>query len=461
MASRKKQPEAELLPPEQDDGVRIETKPVRKVVETKTVTYEAPPEETLKENDDEEFDYDPEPRKKKKATEKEERDKLRAELTKYGVTPASDLRYSLFKYVDPNSPIAGNQAETESCGRFQITKEGLLNGDHVEKARTFGPGRYFFLVYKSNQLVSSFDARIAQGWQPQAQPGMVNTVDPQNPNVTIQMPMGMQQQQPDIAKLMREHMKSVRETAELMGWTPANQQQNPAQQQSPETSVAEFLMKDPSTAKKVVSNLIGGGSDEVSWATVVRDLVISEQGPAVVREFVGGIFNGFQGMFGGKQNGQAQMVQAPRQSHNLHDQTQAGFDSVSGMGIQGAINQGDQVSRESLQSAMADTPTTMEQVAPEDALLAFVFDQCKRKIPPKIVARRILQQADVINQNAPIQSIDDFLIMFIEMPIDGAMLFVENYSEAGKQIAGLEWAKTWCEQLQAELKPAFENGGQE
>lgn len=440
MASRKKQPEAELLPPEQDDGVRIETKPVRKVVETKTVTYEAPPEETLKENDDEDFDYDPEPRKKKKATEKEERDKLRAELTKYGVTPASDLRYSLFKYVDPNSPIAGNQAETESCGRFQITKEGLLNGDHVEKARTFGPGRYFFLVYKSNQLVSSFDARIAQGWQPQQQPGMVNTIDPQNPNVTIQMPAGQAQPYVDPLKQLRESFKMMKEMREAMGMIEPQQNPQPAQL-SPELQMAGFMLQDADLKKKAIKSLFGssGDSGEKDLLTTAIENIepIGKALEGIIRQ----VFSNVQDMRGGGNGQQMQTMQtAP---------TQAQANTLAGL-------QNEQLAHE--ESLGSEVSEQLSPVAPEDALLAFVFDQCKRRVPVKIVASRVMAQADWINQNAPIQSIDDFLIMFIEMPIEGIMAFVENYSDAGKEIAQLEWAKTWCEQLQAELKPAFENG---
>ena len=443
MASRKKT-EAELLPPETEDGVKVESKPIKKVVVSRVETFEAPSEDTLKEND-EEFDYDYEPRKKKKTTEKEERDKLRAELTKYGVTPASDLRYSLFRYVDPNSPIAGVQAETESCGRFQITKEGLLNGDHVEKARTFGPGRYFFLVYKSNQLVSSFDARIAQSVTPQAQPGMMSMPDPTNPNVTIQMPAQAQQQYVDPLKQMRDSFKMMKEFREAMGIAePQSQQPNPAPL-TPEMQLASFALQDPDIKKKVVRGLFGSNGGESE-----KDLMgmLIEHAPSII-ESVGRAAESFIEKWR-QPYGQAQMVTPSLQNHGQIPQS-----TLQGIG---QISEGE--SQTGQPAGMVQTDSAAA-IAPEDALLAFVFDQCKRRVSVRIVANRILAQADWINQNAPIQSIDDFLIAFVEMPIDGALTFVENYSEVGKEVAALEWAKDWCAQLQAELKPAFENGGQQ
>ncbi|MDE2019810.1 MAG: hypothetical protein KGJ13_05710 [Patescibacteria group bacterium] len=447
MARRKPIAEAELLPPEDDDGAKIETKPVRKVVETKTVTYEAPPEEPLKENDDEDFDYEIEPRKKKKATEKEERDKLRAELTKYGVTPASDLRYSLFKYVDPNSPIAGNQAETESCGRFQITKEGLLNGDHVEKARTFGPGRYFFMVYKSNQLVSSFDARIAQGWQPQAQPGMVNTIDPVNPGVTIQMPAGQTQPYIDPLKQMRESFKMMKEMREAMGMIDPLQNPQPPQL-SPELQMAGFMLQDADLKKKAIKSLFGsnGDSGEKDVLTVIIENAepIGKALEGIIRQ----IFSNVQDLRGS--NGRAQMVTQAFQT-----------EGQAGQSAQQILSQAPESKQQAGQpQGILETDQSAAEIAPEDTLLAFVLDQCNRKIPPKIVARRILDQADTINRVAPIQSIDGFLELFISLTPDEVLAFVASYSETGKEIAGLGHAKAWTESLQAELKPAFQEGGQ-
>jgi len=236
------------------------------------------------------------------------------------------------------------------------------------------------------------------------------------------------------------------------------QQQNPAQQLTPELQMAGFMLQDADLKKKAIKSLFGSNGSE--GEKDIPTLLIENAEP--IGKMLEGILDKIADrFFGANQNGQAQMATQGIQTHPVQMERQSPrLDATIQSNETGAASDWQGNSNGLQTNQFTENQTQQPTIAPEDALLAFVFDQCKRRIPPKIVARRILDQADYINQNAPIQSIDEFLIMFVEMPIEGALAFVDAYSEAGKEIVALEHTKTWCEGLQAELKPAFENGGQ-
>lgn len=472
MASRKpKTNEAEIVP----DEVIVEAKPVnkgpaRKVVETKTVTYEQPIDEAKEIKTEDDFDFDDMPKKPKKKTEKELRNALRERLGKSGVLPTSQLRIHVFKFENENDPTSGVQAEKSFCCKFFCNEDGITNGQHLDIAQKYGPGRYFFMVYMNNAIVTSFEERVSapsfgqviQNGQPVAVP------DPQNPgHVIVQMPAQQQVQADPFADFdktlkMFERMEKMRASLGLTS-QPAHVE-NPQSQLTPEQSLAATLLLDPEVKKKAVRSLLGssGGDDDVSWATVARDLLTSEHGPQVVREFVGGLFNGFRGMFAqnGGNNGQAQMAQASHvhqnapmervgQNEPIHH-AQEGQEALQGI---------QQISGVGLEST--DGRQAQQAIRPEDELLARILEHCKNRSLPKTAADQAMKYADLVEQQAPHLSIYTILEYFADSPIEDSLTFLETRSDEAKEILAMPHAKAWATQLQAELKKAYEPGGVE
>ncbi len=476
MASRKKQPEQELLPPE-DDGLRIETKPTKKVVVSRVETFDAPAEVTLKENDDE-FEYEGESRKRNKPTPKEQASKLRDRWASKGIAPTGNLQISIFKFINEDDPMSGAQAEKAYCMKFRTTEEAIDSGVHLEAAGKFGPGRYWLMIYLNNRIVDQWEFRVAGSQFGQvAQNGQtVLMSDPQNPGVTIQMPANQMQADPfaDFDKTLKymERMEKMRQT---LGLTP-NQQQTP--QKSENEMLLSALANNPKLVENAVDGIFkfgrrGGGDDDVSWAGVVKELITSEQGPAVVREFVGGIFNGFKGMFEGNQNEQRQMASQNVQTHPVQMERQFMRPNTAIQGDEAGASADWQGNGNGLQANQFSENQT-QQAAPEDELFSRVLNFCKRKTPPDKAAEKITIFANAVEANPAGMSPDGRLVRefpvgssiwpdietFVNTPADAVLLYVASL-EGGKEITELEWAKAWCEQLQAELKPAVEQGGEQ
>ena len=474
MASRKpKTNEAEIVP----DEVIVEAKPVnkgpaRKVVETKTVTYEQPIDEAEEIETEDDFDFDDKPKKPKKKTEKELRNALRERLGKSGVLPTSQLRIHVFKFENENDPTSGVQAEKSFCCKFFCNEDGITNGQHLDIAQKYGPGRYFFMVYMNNTIVTSFEERVSapsfgqviQNGQPVAMP------DPQNPGqVIVQMPAG---QPPPPQKTFKQELKEMAETFELMQKLNGNQQQqqNP-QQLSPELQMAGFMLQDADLKKKAIKSLFGAGGGEPEkdiLATVIENV---EPIGKAIQGIIQQIFVNIQEVRG---NGTAQMAQAALQNQNLpmeNGQQNRHLSSFQ-MGQEGA---------DSFQQGEGGGLGTIEQyqmpqsVRPEDELFSRVLGFCKRRTPPDIAAGEIAALANTVEENPaamvpgyglirqyPIgSSIWPFIEMFCETPTDQALAYVASTSDAAGEIVNMPHAEAWATQLQAELKKAYEPGGVE
>jgi len=453
MASRKKTPDPETVP----DEVEIEAKqvkpPTRKVVETKTVTYDAPANEEETPDDEPEFELEEKPRRSK-PTLKEEKQKLRDRWAKRGIAPTGNLRISLWRFTNEDDPMSGAQADKAFCSKFVTTESAIDDGIHLDAASKFGPGRYWIMIYLNNQIVDQWEFRIAAGQQmSHVQNGqqMVSMPDPQNPNVIVQMPAN----QPlpaaiDPLKQMRESFKMMKEMREAMGMIEPQQQQNP-QQLSPELQMAGFMLQDADLKKKAIKSLFGtgGGEPEKDILTTVIENV--EPIGKAIQGIIQQIFVNIQEVRG---NGAASVAQAAfTDNGQVNSQQQEHGQTGEIQAIQEANGQALQGSSESLpQGAIA--------IRPEDELLAGILDHCKRKMPPKLAADRAMKYAEYIENIAPHQSVFTIIEAFTDNPVAESLALLAMANDEAAEVVAMPHAEAWATQLQAELKKAYEPGGE-
>lgn len=469
--ARKKptKPNAELV--ENDDGQ--DAKPIGKqVVEAKhTITYNKPivvdaePDEESGDDDnddDAEFEFEQKPKRKKK-TERELRNALRDRLAQKGVTPTSQLRIHIFKFENDNDVISGVQAEKAFCTKIFTSEDGIINGQHLDMAQKFGPGRYLFMVYMNNAIVTSFEERISapSGMAGASNPQPVTVPDPSNPGqVIVQMPAQQTVNPIDPFAEFDKTLKMFERFQKVFGGITHPQVETQPQQPvlTPEQQLASTLLLDPEVKKKAVKSLLGSNGDSGETNTLELVLTHAESIGKAIEGIINGLFTNVQGLRGN--NGTTQMAQTAFQNH--------------GQGHNQAINQSKsalpQYQSEMGQESDEGIPqggygNTMQgnenqqSVSPEDQLLILVLDQCKRRLPAKIAAMRVLALADAIEQQAPWLSLYPVIEMFIQIEPDAAIAFIESYSEQAKEIASLPHAKEWTGQLQAELKASYDNGG--
>lgn len=460
MASRKKTPnEAEIVP----DEVIVDAKPVnkgpaRKVVETKTITYEQPVDEIEETEPEPDYDYDEAPKQRKKKTEKELRNALRERLGKSGVLPTSQLRIHVFKFENENDPTSGVTAEKSFCCKFFCNEDGVTNGQHLDIAQKYGPGRYLFMVYMNNAIVTSFEERVSapsfgqvvQNGQPVTMP------DPQNPGqVIVQMPANQVQADPfaDFDKTLKmfERMEKMRQS---LGLAPQSTEQ-PKPELSPEMQLASVLLTDSDMKKKAIKNLFNGDAGEKDILTTIIEN--AEPIGQAVQGIIGSIFANLQNIRGS--NGQAQMAQTATQNHQSQipgNEPDNRREDLSGDHPQGiALTEAYQDVSQNGQPQMPG-----QAIRPEDELLAGILDHCKRKQSPRLAADRAMKYAEWIESVAPQQSIFVIIEQFTDNPIEDSLLFLETINDEAKEIIAMPHAKQWATQLQAELKKAYEPGGE-
>lgn len=452
--ARKKIPDPEIIP----DGVEIDAKPIksptRKVVETKTVTYDAPVDEAETPEEEDDFDFEEKP-KRNKPTLKQEKQKLRDRWAKRGIAPTGNLRISLWKFTNDDDPMSGAQADKAYCNKFVTTEDAIDSGIHLEAASKYGPGRYWIMIYLNNQIVDQWEFRIAAG-QPmgQVQSGqqMVSMPDPSNPQVTIQMPAG----QPVVQKTFKQELKEMAETFELMQKLNGNQQPQPiAPPVSPEISVAELLMKDPHHAKKIVGNLMGGEGEKDLMALAF------EHGPALI-ESLGNVIRNIISDVKGGMNGTAQVQQTtlPQDRNAQIPASEWNGDQSSVHSIEGIPQHQGNGNALNPQQVQQGHEAQAPAIRPEDELLAGILDHCKRRMPPRMAADRAFKYAEYVERVAPQQSVFTLIEQFTDNPIDESLALFELLSDEAKEILAMPHAKAWATQLQAELKKAYEPGGE-
>lgn len=460
MASRKKKPDPEIVPDDLEIDAKQVKQPTRKVVETKTVTYDAPPDEAEAPEEEPEFEFET-TRRRSKPTLKEEKQKLRDRWAKRGIAPTGNLRISLWKFTNEDDPMSGAQADKAFCSKFTTTEDAIDSGIHLEAASKFGPGRYWIMIYLNNQIVDQWEFKIAAGQQMghiQNGQQVVSMPDPQNPGqVIVQMPAG-QPMPPQ--KTFKQELKEMAETFKLMQELNGNsqQQQNPAPPQlSVEEQVAVYAMKQPDLVKKAFKSFLGPGGD--SEEKSVMTTIIEHAEP--IGKAIEGILDKIADrLLGAKQNGAAQMAQTAFQNgnvqipfHQAEQNTQAAnpFTQENNQMLEG--NQSGEM------AGLASTQPA--QVRPEDELLAGILDHCKRKMPPKLAADRAMKYAEYIEGIAPQQSVFTIIEAFTDNPVAESLALLAMANEEAAEIVKLPHAEMWASQLQAELKKAYEPGGEQ
>jgi len=331
----KKQPvEVELLPPDENDQIKV------REVKHKTEWVELRPVEEAPEEESEEFEgveIEDKPRRKVK----DEHTKLRELLAQHNIAPAAQLRLSIERYLHSESSEGGSWADKEFLTRYICTKEQIVNEDYLDVARKWGAGTYWFTL-RMYMPGKSPGSKVVASWEKRLGPTTpnvqhVNPNDPTSPQVIYQSQStngdGQAQQVPmsikDIMKTQREALKEQLEMAKLMreayGFAPEQQQQ---ESKSEEEIIAGAIIKQPAVIESVVESIIkrvgvkGGESEEPWWAGVLKDSITTGQLAPTVQGIVKALFpNGlFGGLFpGGQNNGQTQVAPAPLQTNGPVD----------------------------------------------------------------------------------------------------------------------------------------------
>lgn len=462
MAQRKPKPATELI----EDSIPQDAKsvkPTKKVVETKTITYDAPAEEVeeLEIEDDESFDLEEKP-KRKRNTLKEVKMKLRERWAKKGISPSGNLRISLFKFTNDDDPMSGASADKAYCTKFQTTEEAIDAGIHLEAASKFGPGRYWIIIYLNNQIADQWEFRVAGSAMPVSQipNGQPVTSFDQSgqPQFTIQMPNQQQPSPVDPMKVLRESFKIIKEFKEAMGVESINPPSQPQPKVSEEMQLASFALQDPDIKKKVLKNLFGSNGD---GEKDTLELILNNVEPIgrALQGLVDRVFMNINQMRGDN-NGQAAMAPTALQTEQIPDMQQPDGQIFA---RQGQSQSNEDISQGTRNGISQPTQFSQDQArqSPEDALLNFVLDQCVRKVPVKIAADRIIKMADAINEHSPAQSIDGYLELFVSVTPEAVLEYVKTSVPNGEQITAMEHSLEWTDELQKALGMFFAQDGGE
>jgi len=448
---RKTAPNIEVLPPDDDES------PKQKVVEVKHKTEwsemrpvdEAPDQETLFDDDDE----TPEPKPRRKTPN--EREELRKKLARASITPGSQLKLTIEKYSHGEAldGQGGSYAEKEHCTKYVCAEDHITSEDYLDIARRYGPGLYRFTLRMRNQIVTAWDKRISAGTSPIIQ--HANPADPTSPQIIIgQNGDAAPAQMPSLKEYMRAQREALKEEFEMrklfreLYW-PAPEA-TPAQAPlDPKVAALQLIADNPEVMEKIGSGIaktvLGskGGGDSDPWADVAMEAIKNGQAAQIVREAIGALFNGINGLFPKANNGQAQMgapQMAPMANQNTQPQAHGNAAPVhphaegqghgaiqNGMGgIQGNESQG--------------APQVM--MTPADALIIQLIAAMDRKAPLK-EAQSIINVAVYRNPELD-ESIDELL----NLSVDELMDLLAAYHPEIRQKEG---AREWLETLTASL----------
>lgn len=443
--------QVELLPPEENDQPKI------REIKHKTEWIEAVPVEETPEGDDdlEDVEIEDKPRKKTRNAIQEMRKKLRAQ----GVTPTSNLRLYIERYVHSETDAGGSWAETEFCTKYSTTEEHIFNKDYIDAARKWGPGKYRITIRMDNRIVDAFDERISTApTTPVIQ--HINPNDPNSPQVIVQSD-GQQTVMPsikDIMKVQREALKEQLEMAKLMreayGFAPETPQSQQPVDTDPEIAALRLIAKNPDVMEKIgagiAKTVLGSkaGDDTDPWAEVAKEAIRSGQASEIVASLIREIMAPFRNMWGNQNNGQAPMAQTQVQNQ------QAEQASIP----EGVSQSGEGMGAESV-ARLEDASVGQEQpvMAPEEHALQVLIENCRRQVPVKIAFDRLIAYADMLNEQAPQYSIDGYISEFALMTPDQAIEFVKTQPN-GEAVASLPHAQQWTAELQRLIKEAGQEG---
>lgn len=462
--------EPELLPPEDNQPSQQVRQVKHKTEWVETLPVDEAPGDTETEFEDAEIGD--KPRKRNKNAIQEMRKKLRAQ----GVTPTSNLRLYIERYVHSETDAGGSWAETEFCTKYSTTEEHIFNKDYIDAARKWGPGKYRITIRMDNRIVDAFDERIS-GTPTGPVIQHTNPHDPTSPQVIIQSD-GQPTTMPSIKDIMKsqrealkEHLEMTKLMREAYGFTPEQ-----PQPKSEEEILTSAILKQAPIVETVVDNLAkrigsksGGDSDEPWWAGLLKDSITTGQLAPTVQGLVRALFpNGlFGGLFpGGQNNGPTQMAQTSVQNQTpqgTNQQERREFVS----GTQGTLQQGDlpmggsqaleggspgDVAGDVLRGDESQMVTT-----PEETALRTLIDNCMRNVPARVAFGRLIAYADLVNEQYPQGSIDGYIDMLGAAPTDAVIEYVKSLP-GGEQIASLPHAKEWTAELQRLIKESQEGG---
>jgi hypothetical protein len=457
--SRKNTAEAELLPLEENSQSLQQVREVKH----KTEWVELHPVEEASdgdtETDFEDEDIEDRPRRKTKNA----RDELRKKLRAQGVSPSTNLRLYIEKYLHSDSNTGGSYAETEFCTKYETTEEHILNKDYIDVARRWGAGKYRITVRMQNKIVDAFDQRISAAPSGQVIQN-VNPNDPNSPQVIFQSNGDGQQIMPslkDAWKAQREALKEQLEMAKLMreayGLTP---DMPTATQQStdPEVLLLQNLANNDKFMEKVNSGLLsklfgkGAVEDDPSWSAVGMEAVKSGQ----LAGAIDAAFKGIAGLVnmilprrdnsGQTPMGQAPMAQSqgfenPAQQNGQTDQLRQSLPAQSqSQGASSVVETGSNVAPQ------------QQSMTPIDALVYGLIGAMERQAPI-IEAQNIINIAIVRNPDLG-DSVDEIL----NLNIDQILALLTTYYP---KVSEMPHAREWLESLIGSLTANNQEGEDE
>lgn len=461
--ARRKTAEVEDLPPE-DEPKRTR----RKVVEAKhTVTYAAPEIVDVPVDAEEDLPFDDdlieevEERERPKRRQRNEREELRKRLSTGGVTPTSQLKLSIERYVHSESLDSGTLAEKAFCTKYACNEAHVTGEDYLDVARTYGAGRYWFTLRLNNKIVTQWERRI------DAAPNMAGQIvqnaipgDPTSPQVIV-MPSQAPAQpvgQIDPMKQLKELLQMQKLMRDALG---------PEQVPPPKENAAESFMNHPKVIDTMVDTIVtvakkaaglkgeNSGGDN-GWTDVAMEVVksgqvkdLAEVAAVAIQTLLGGILGG--------QNGQAAMG-APMHTAVGQNQNSGSQSAFNDSPIQ--IQAGPQASPQNLPSVQTNQQPTNEHAinpaqTPEDQALALVIDHCRRRLPARLAYDRLMAFADAINEQAPQYSIDFYISTFAQMEVEDALAFVKE-QPGGAEVEAMAHSREWTKELQALIQNAEE-----
>src|SRR5215475_3842501 len=434
-APRIKKPIIELLPPETEEG---QQQPQPKIIEVKHKTEwsemrpveEAPPAEDDMIFDDEEIE---EGKPRRRTSEREE---LKKKLAKGNITPGSQLKLTIERYLhsEATDGQGGSYAEREHCTKYICEEEHILSEDYLDTARKYGPGLYRFTVRMKNIVVTAWDKRISAAAIASAQ--AANGADPNAPiiytNGDAQTPMPTLK---DYMRGQREALKEQLEMAKLLreAYGPI-EQQTPAPT-DPKIAALQLISENPDVMEKIGSGIaktvLGakGGGDSDPWADVAMEAIKSGQAAQIAATIIREIMAPFRNMRGEES---AQTFQAPQP---------APVQTERNGGPQGR-NAPQPTAPVSAERPQERPAAAQPMMTPADALMMALIDAMIRNAPLK-EAQGIINVAVYRNPELD-ESIDELL----NLSVDELMALLAVYHP---KVAEVPHAKEWLETLVGSL----------
>lgn len=367
-----------------------------------------------------------------------ERDELKKKLAKAAITPGSQLKLTIEKYLhsDAVDGQGGMFAETEHCTKYVCAEAHITSEDYLDVARRFGPGLYRFTLRLKNLIVTAWDKRISAGT---ISPiiGHANPADPNSPQVIVNMPEGAQQPVGiiDPMRQMRELAKTYKEMKSA--FEPEGMQAAPAAAAptDPKIAALQLIADNPDVmeriGKGIASTVLGARSgDSDPWADVAMEAIKTGQAAEIAATIIREIMSPFRSL--GGNNGQAPMA-APPPAPVPHPQ--------NGRPPMRPIPHAERPADSQVQEGMGQVqgaPQPQVMLTPADALMLALIDAMARNAPLK-EAQNIINVAIYRNPELD-ESIDELLNHSVDEILDMLTTF-------HPQVAKIEHAKAWLETL--------------